>query len=399
MREHTLIQDWKQITDDHIKRIGQLIGEMLDLHREYVKIEKTDIGFNIFTLCSDKYYRENFHSEIIKAFLDPSEKHNEGNKYLHIFIDLLNCLNNQNHIKKSDFENASVETEKQYIDISVIDDVSKKAIIIENKINNAGDQERQLPRYYDKLKGDYEVVAIVYLTLNDSKQPDKSDWTDEDKTAIDKILKLIPAWSADNSKPNLLDNWVSQSIINSENADGLLLLKQYGKLLKFLNTNSMDTSILKKFYEQLMENKDNYETAISMRNMLNDLPKYLAIRIKEKYETDRFSPFEEMCIWQGITAVFNRFKFKDSYFALDIDCLENKYKVSFFKRYGDVDEKVVLKEFQEKINMLNDFSFNDIDSSGRIFGNNRLYRYFKIKEENLIYDFIDSFLEKLKQIK
>ena len=48
-------------------------------------------------------------------------------------------------------------------------------------------------------------------------------------------------------------------------------------------------------YQQLLENEDNYETAISMRNMLNDLPKYLAIRIKEKYEAKGFSPFEE--IW------------------------------------------------------------------------------------------------------
>lgn len=387
MREHILIQNWKQITDNHIKKIGQLIVDMLDLHREYVKIEKTDIGFNIFTLCSDKYYRENFHSDIIKAFLDPTEKHNEGNKYLHIFIDLLNCVNNQNHIKKSDFENTSVEREKQHIDILVADKASKKAIIIENKINNAGDQHRQLPRYYDKLKGDYDVVAIVYLTLNNSKQPDKSGWTNEEKESIDKILKLIPAWSADNSKPNLLDNWVSQSIINSENADSLLLLKQYGKLLKFLNINSMDTTILEKFYQQLMENEDNYETAISVRNMLNDLPKYLAIRIKEKYETEGFSPFEEIWIWKDRTTVFNLFNFKESRFALDIYCEENKYNVSLFQRNGE--GEFDFKEFLEKIDVLSCFSFT----------NNRLRSSFKLKEENLLYDFIDSLLEKLKQMK
>ena len=381
-----MIQNWKQITDNHIKKIGQLIVDMLDLHREYVKIEKTDIGFNIFTLCSDKYYRENFHSDVIKAFLDPTEKHNEGNKYLHIFIDLLNGVNNQNHIKKSDFENASVEREKQHIDICVIDEASKKAIIIENKINNAGDQHRQLPRYYDKLKGDYDVVAIVYLTLNNSKQPDKSGWTNEEKESIDKILKLIPAWSADNSKPNLLDNWVSQSIINSENADSLLLLKQYGKLLKFLNTNSMDTMILEKFHRQLME-EDNYETAISIRNMLNDLPDYLAIRIKEKYEIEGFSPFEEISIWKYRTTVFNLFNFKKSRFALDIHCQENKYVVSFFQRDGE--EGFDLKEFQEKIDILSCFSFI----------NNRLSWSFKVKEENLLYNFIDSLLEKLKQMR
>ena len=392
MREYILIQNWKQITDKHIKRIGQLIVDMLDLHREYVKIEKIDIGFNIFTLCSDKYYRENFHSDIIKAFLDPTQKHNEGNKYLHIFIDLLNGVNNQNHIKKSDFENALLEREKQHIDIRVIDEVSKKAIIIENKINNAVDQHRQLPKYYDKLKGDYDVVAIVYLTLNNSKRPDKSDWTDEEKESIEKILKLIPAWSADNSKPNLLDNWVSKSMINSENADSLLLLKQYGKLLKFLNTNSMDTTILEKFYQQLIEKEDNYETAISIRSMLNDLPKYLRIRIQEEYKTKICSVFEEIRRYEykgSIAAVFEGFKFKESSFALDIYCLENKYDVFFFQRKGDGEEEFDLKEFQEKINALSCFSFT----------NNRFSWSFKLKEENLLYNFIDSLLEELKQMK
>ena len=55
---------------------------------KYKDLEKsqTDTGFNIFNLISDTYYKENFHSDIIAAFLDTKGKHNAGNEYLKLFI-------------------------------------------------------------------------------------------------------------------------------------------------------------------------------------------------------------------------------------------------------------------------------------------------------------------------
>lgn len=146
-----MIQTWKEIIENHSKGIEIFIRSMIDLQSEYEKgkTEKVDVGFNVFTLSSDFYYRENFNSDITKAFLDPQEKHNEGYKYLHLFIELLNRVNAQIEIKKSDFENSLVEREKYNIDILITDVTSKKAIIIENKINNAVDQYRQLPKYYN----------------------------------------------------------------------------------------------------------------------------------------------------------------------------------------------------------------------------------------------------------
>ena len=384
-----MIQTWKEIIENHSKGIEKLILCMLDLHREYEKgrTEKIDIGFNVFTLSSDFYYRENFHSDIIKAFLDPKEKHNEGNKYLHIFIDLLNCVNVKTAIKKSDFENSIVVREKHNIDILIIDDVSKKAIIIENKINNAVDQYRQLPKYYDRLKNDYEVVAIVYLTLNSSKRPDQSDWTEKEKETISEIIKLIPAWSVNSSEPNIFNNWISQSLVNSENVDSLFLLKQYGKLLKFLNTNSMDTVTLEKFYESLMQNEDNYKTALSIRNMLNDLPEYLAIRIQEKYQA-KCSPFKSVWRYKQRDTVFEGFEQNENKFKIDIWCDTNGYDVHFWETTNE--EFDIVKEFQEKTDLLSDFSIFD----GRT---NNLKRHFEIKEEKQLCEFLDLFLERLRK--
>ena len=65
---------------------------IISLSEKFDKIQKdtSEVGFNVFTLTSDLYYRENFHSDIIAAFLNPKAKHNEGNLFLDAFIDMLN---------------------------------------------------------------------------------------------------------------------------------------------------------------------------------------------------------------------------------------------------------------------------------------------------------------------
>jgi hypothetical protein len=67
------------LQDKNIKQIGKL-------YREF-KSKELSIGFNLFLLISDTYHRENFHSDILRALLDPNEKHQEGNKYLSVFFD------------------------------------------------------------------------------------------------------------------------------------------------------------------------------------------------------------------------------------------------------------------------------------------------------------------------
>ena len=56
------------------------------------KEDVTQDAFNIFHIISDLWYRENFHSDIIKFFLDPKEKHDCGVVFLNTFIQMLNSL-------------------------------------------------------------------------------------------------------------------------------------------------------------------------------------------------------------------------------------------------------------------------------------------------------------------
>ena len=101
-----IFEDWNSIVENHISSIQKFISTNTQLYKDYIEKvnNRTKIGFNAFTLTSDFYYRENFHSFIIKAFLDPKEKHNEGYKYLHLFIELLNKVNNKNKISTKHFK-------------------------------------------------------------------------------------------------------------------------------------------------------------------------------------------------------------------------------------------------------------------------------------------------------
>jgi len=385
-----IIKDWEIEMKNHILSIDTFLGQTIKLHKNYTERNKhrTEIGFNVFTISSDFYYRENFHSDIIKSFLNPQEKHNEGTKYLHLFIDLLNKKNNQIEIQKEDFRNSIVEREKHNIDILITDENSKKAIIIENKINNAVDQQRQLPRYVDIVKNEFEIVAIVYLTLNSSKRPDKNDWTKTELKEINPILKLISAYEIDPAKPNLYNNWIVPSIINSENIDSSFLLRQYGNLIKYLNTNIMDTVSLEKFYNSIKENK-NLETAISIRNMLNDLPEYLAIRIEEKYK-EKCYPFKKIWRYKQRDTVFEAFEITDLYLKLDIWCDVNGYTVHFWKP-NDPDYNITT-EFKEKFEILSEFNIHNNEK-------NNIKKHFNISEEETLFKFIDMLLLELKKIK
>ncbi|WP_025883329.1 PD-(D/E)XK nuclease family protein [Segatella paludivivens] len=95
------------------------------------KADKEDIGFNLFTIISDTFYRENFHRDIIYEFLNPQGSHKEGNKYLMLFLDMLN-------ISRSLFKDAIVEKEytienNRRIDTLITDKTTMKLLLLKTK--------------------------------------------------------------------------------------------------------------------------------------------------------------------------------------------------------------------------------------------------------------------------
>ena len=132
------------------------------------------------------------HSALICGFLDPKNNHYQGDVFLETFLESVGLK-----AWFGDSSNARVYREYENIDMYITND--NRHIIIENKIW-AGDQDRQIERYIDKIaKGQsrdssdtksgelessedvaqqelsqaYENIAVLYLTP-DERKPSKS---------------------------------------------------------------------------------------------------------------------------------------------------------------------------------------------------------------------------------
>ena len=91
-QETELLKVWCHKINEHIETVSNYMTKCSPISKEYRK-SKEDIQkdvFNVFSLVSDLYYRENFHSDIISFFLDTQEKHGAGNVFLDAFIQMLN---------------------------------------------------------------------------------------------------------------------------------------------------------------------------------------------------------------------------------------------------------------------------------------------------------------------
>lgn len=388
--KENVLNQCQEVLENYHNQIATFIKSQYNNHLEYQNSIKNrlELGFNAFALTSDTYYRENYHSYILYNLLNPASKHNEGNTYVFQFIELLNGLNKAHKINYSSFQNATVDRELANIDILIKDDVSKKAIIIENKINNAGDQYRQLPNYYHWVSKTHEVVAIVYLPLDAYKTPSKNDWTEEEISTIDKLLYVIPAFHSDATKVNLYHHWLIPSMGASKYADNTFILKHYGELIKYLNTKNMNTETLDNFRETLLQD-DNYKTLESINKMFRELPEYLASRVQERYQQSH-EPFPSIFRHAKIDVVFDDFRYNDEVYKLDVWCFESKYELIFWERNG---KQIDIREhLKSTLPQLEEFDIND----------ERLYavkKEFSFSQEPEMFEFIDGFLKTLKDLK
>lgn len=230
--------------------VYSLLEQLAPLVKEYEgkKKKRMDTGFNVFYLISDYYFRETFHGDILYALLSPKEKHNEGTLFVDLFIDMIN--KEKRLVKKDNY--SKVQVEREYgtndgnemgrIDLLIIGE-NNHCIVIENKLNNAPDTTRQLPKYRNALKQKcYEIDAYVYIPLDQNKKPDKSDWKEVEKQDIDQKLVVIPAFKIGSS--SLVKDWLDPAENNSKNEDARFIIKQYKTLLNNLTIDIMDNETI-----------------------------------------------------------------------------------------------------------------------------------------------------------
>jgi len=138
-----------------------------------------------------------------------------------------------------------------------------------------------------------------------------------------------------------------------------------------------------------MQENSNLKTAVSIRNMLNDLPEYLVIRIEDKYKEHCY-PFANIFRWKPRHTVFNAFEIGDLLIKLDIWCDIEGYTVQCWETKDSNYD--ITAEFKDKLEVLSEF---DILNNEK----NIIIKRFGIFKEDELFDFIDKLLFELKKIK
>lgn len=340
-----------------------------------------DVGFNLFTLISDTYYKENFHSDILYALLSVRV---EGmvRQPVEIFLDYLKGLGASINLRN--YNSIAIEREKGRLDLLIFDTISKKCVIIENKINNAPDMDRQIPRYvkYVIEKRGLDCDCIVYLTLDGNKNPSKINWTSEEVDYIGYRLKLIAAYN--DTQNDLHSGWISKLEKRTTHIDILFVLRQYGTLLKKIGGNIMNKIIVESFYKEMLD-VTRFKTAQSVKTMLEDLILFRAERIKSFFESTP-APFSKIFIWQEwIVALSDCITNDHANWSIDIGVHSDEYRFEFWNR--NAENTTGTKELLERMGVL-DNSFYEAGV--------RMKKQFRFPEqEQELLDYTVAFKQKL----
>ena len=253
------------------KEIDRLLKNSREESKKITKMRKKyginqQPGFNIFEVISDQYQKENLHSNILKTILDPQTKEIGNIVFLNKFVDLLNKKADLNILHFSENDDIQIEREKRNIDLLIHYNKNneKRAIIIENKINDAEDQPDQLPRHAKYVIDErMKIEAVVYLTkTRDKKPPNKTAYSEEYRgfyqEEVLKGNKEIHISVIDQNKIDLSHFFLDACIKETQEKTTEVFLEQYNNLLKHLGGREMTKELDRELLLKLCE-KDNIE--------------------------------------------------------------------------------------------------------------------------------------------
>ena len=253
-----------------INLISNFEKENINAYKEILERQGNKLKFNIFDIITEKWKRENFHSEILKFLLENCED------FFNDFLDLIEIKN------KEEYSNAEITNEEAKIDILIKSE--KKAIIVENKINWASDQNEQLARYYNKIKDEYkkEVEKIVYIAPSRDKEPDSQTFGKDEKIKKEIKDRYKQIIGFDGKEKDLVscleksrdklreDLKKTKNNLDSENFHKLFFINHYIEILKRTGAGDMST-IKTNFAKEIIEKYKNGENIFEKLNYIIEM--------------------------------------------------------------------------------------------------------------------------------
>lgn len=358
-------------------------------------------------LIDELHANENAHTRILLKLLDYES--NQKKVILEEFLNLLNeKLVNQKIPILDDYR---ITGQFEFIDGYIWSDSKKVAIIIENKINWACDQNEQIQRYIETAKQygiDEKAIFVVYLTDNGKKKADDCSFTDYAKKMLDwkdpenqgryiesnYLYDILPfLYEIFNklsfSKENVLKAAIFQYIDYLEGRFGMRKNeKEYNMamnsdILKILNLGE-NLSKKEKFDKIVELQRELWNTLDNVKNEV--YPDRPEVRLHDylNFFKDKKEPFENISIWSQGLIFRNCRKFTDYELKFEIYPKDDGTDI-IFKIQEEIEDKNFIKNILEKMNILNDF---------KCTWDNAYLRNMDISKNNEIKEYILNFIQK-----
>ena len=301
MEERTIIESLKFISEIETAIVQEYISlmELSDAFQSKLSIEKRHLPYHI-NVIDELHINENGHSRILCKLLCFVNAKGE----YELLESLLDYIKRNSHLPE--FEriivgNPIITQEICRIDLWVRAKDKKYAIIFENKIYNAVDQEAQLSRYIDKTIADGFTpnnIFVVYLSQL-GKDPDPQSWGNWAQTFSTRYLKL--SFNED------ILNWLQQDVLPNIREKDVFLktaICQYIDYLEGLfykrtidNTMNMNLDKLISDHFELDKCKNDKERACLLQEKMNELQDLIQ-KMQSLKDKTRQNIIEE---WKQIT--------------------------------------------------------------------------------------------------
>ena len=247
--------------------------EFAEKFRELMHKEKLLLPYHM-NIIDELHINENGHSRILLKLLQFRNTEGEYD-FLESLLRYIKGKNRFSQFSCIQIKRPLITQEEARIDLWVRDREGDYAIIFENKVYNAHDQEAQLSRYIDKTKAEpYNTnnIFVVYLS-SDGQEPAEQSWGGYKKEFTDRYINLsfkddILTWLKEEVLPNIndkdvyLDSAIKQYI---DHLEGMYLLRTINKQMK-MNLESIVTSHLK-----LDELDDTTAKIMKLQEKLEDI--------------------------------------------------------------------------------------------------------------------------------
>jgi hypothetical protein len=365
----------------------EVINITRSFHSNMVRRE-VDVGFNVFALVSDVYHKENLHSDVLAAILDPEGLHKRGDLFLRLFLEYLREHHGLN-ISAASFQNSQVVRESGRMDLLIFDDVSREAIIIENKINGAGDMERQVARYLKDVEDTrrYRCKGIVYLTLHQKGQPSYRGWSPSEIQRVTPLL--VPVAAFDDSPQDLCSGWLARCVKEATATDDGVrhVLQQYHQIILKMGQDAMNQPLMETFLDMLRD-PNCQRTVSSIATMWRDLPAYRSLRLFERFR-GRHSPFFEISLYRPTLLMFEGIPLeKGARIKIHIDTSSDKQSLMVFWDNED-DSAALPRAILSDLGMMDHFSEHNVSSFA--------HAYAFPAGEDALGDDLERFLQQLRE--